>query len=109
MSQTDGFTAGDNNPPPQPAPQIASDAKPYPWKRLAYSVVLGLFVWVAMWVAVALVVIQFIIVALERKPSEDLTRVLVGFGTYIRDALAYMSFSSDLKPFPFSPLPKTGE
>ena len=107
MSQSDGFTAEPGGPQnPQPTPQIASDARPFPWKRLVYSLVFGLFFWVAAWFALILVVVQFVIVALERKPSEDLTRVLTGFGTYLRDVLAYMSFASDQKPFPFSPLPR---
>ena len=109
MSQSDGFTADNGNPPqPQPTPQIESEARPFPWKRLIYSLVFGVFFWAAAWVALFLVLIQFAIVAIERKPSEDLTRVLNGFGTYMRDVLAYMSFSSDVKPFPFSPLPKVG-
>jgi hypothetical protein len=108
MSQSDGFTADNGNQPqPQSTPQITSDAKAaFPWKRLIYSFVFGLFFWVVAWFALLLVAVQFVIVAHERKPSEDLTRVLMGIGTYLRDVLAYMSFASDQKPFPFSPLPK---
>ncbi|MBI1239917.1 MAG: DUF4389 domain-containing protein [Alphaproteobacteria bacterium] len=77
----------------------------FPWKRLIFAVLFSLIAWFAFWIALGLALIQFIYVAIERRPNEELKAVTRNIAQYLREVFGYITFARDEKPFPFAPFP----
>lgn len=99
--------------PPEPmgtgpgtAPPLESEERyGFPWKRLIFAVLFSLIAWFAFWIALGLALIQFIYVAIERRPNEELKAVTRNIAQYLREVFSYITFARDEKPFPFAPFP----
>lgn len=78
---------------------------PKPWQRLIYMLVFAVLLHVAsltMWVLVAL---QFLFSLFTGKDNADLRSLGAAIGTYIHQALDFLTYTKEEKPFPFSPWP----
>ncbi|NWH09654.1 MAG: DUF4389 domain-containing protein [Alphaproteobacteria bacterium] len=110
MAMNDGFPAADNPqpeilPPNPEQPEPKSSSQPFPWKRLIFAVLFGFIGWFTLMVGFGLAVLQFIVVAVNRAPNEDLKTLTANLGQYLREIISYISFAQDEKPFPFSAFP----
>ena len=75
------------------------------WTRLIYLVLYGIIYWFANFVLFAIAIAQFLKTLLSGSPFEQLQAFGSSFAEYNRQIVAYMSYHSDVKPFPAGPWP----
>lgn len=76
------------------------------WMRLIYMLVLGVLLNLAgavMWVLCAL---QFLFVVGSGSDNRQLRSMTRSIARFVEQALLYVSYNSDHKPFPFAPWPE---
>lgn len=76
------------------------------WLRVIFIVLFWLLLTLIGWVVGAVVVVQFIIVLLTGDKNVRLASFGSRLGTYLKDVVNFICFSSDEKPFPFSDFPE---
>lgn len=79
---------------------------PKHWVRLVYMVLFAFFLYLAAMVMIALVVVQFIFSLLTGRDNHKLRSFGFTLTTYIQQALLFLSFNSEFKPFPFADWPE---
>lgn len=79
------------------------------WLRLIIMIVLGVAFNVAELVILAVSVFQFLVSLFTGEPNDHLTRFGRNLSRYIQQIIAYLSFASDDRPFPFSSWPDEPE
>ncbi len=90
-----------------PAPQaIVPVHPPFPFVRLIYSLVYGFVAWFVLHVIFVVAAIQFIIVAVNGRASDELKAFCNSLLQYEWELIAYITFVRDEQPFPFGPFPK---
>lgn len=75
------------------------------WLRLLFIVIYAAALWVTSIVLFFVVVIQFLSVLFTREAQENLLRFGGRLAEYVRQIVAYMTFNSEHKPFPFGDWP----
>ncbi|MHA1109044.1 MAG: DUF4389 domain-containing protein [Alphaproteobacteria bacterium] len=75
------------------------------WLRLLYMIVLSMAYGVAEAVAFAVVVFQFVASLLTGKPNDNLARFGRNLARYFQQIIAYLTFATEEKPFPFMAWP----
>ncbi len=81
---------------------------PFPLVRLLYALGFAVVAWFALWLAFFLAIAQFVVVAINGKPNEELKRFSLSLVQYLWELLAFIAFARDERPFPFAPFPKQG-
>jgi Domain of unknown function (DUF4389) len=84
-------------------------AKSGTWVRLAHMLVLALAAWLAIGLLWATAIVQFLSQLLTGAPIERLSRFGTALAAYLSDAVLFLTFGSDHKPFPYAPLPEMAE
>lgn len=79
------------------------------WLRLLFIVIYAAALWVTSIVLFFVVVIQFLSVLFTREAQENLLRFGGRLAEYVRQIVAYMTFNSEHKPFPFGDWPGDAE
>ena len=75
------------------------------WIRLAYMVLFAVLVMAARLVVSIVVVVQFALVLVFGKDNENLRNLGQGLGKWVYQAIMFLTFNSDDKPFPFDEWP----
>ena len=75
------------------------------WLRLVFMIVLSVAYSVAELVTLAVVVFQFVASLFTGKPNDHLARFGRNLARYFQQIIAYMTFATEEKPFPFAPWP----
>ncbi len=75
------------------------------WLRLVFMIVLSMAYGVAEAVAFAVVVFQFVASLFTGKPNDQLARFGRNLARYFQQIIAYLTFATEEKPFPFTPWP----
>ena len=75
------------------------------WLRLVFMIVLSVAFNVAEIVTFAVVVFQFLASLFTGKPNDQLIRFGLNLARYIQQITVYLTFSTEEKPFPFTPWP----
>jgi len=75
------------------------------WLRLLFMIVLSMAYGVAEAVAFAVVVFQFVASLITGKPNDQLARFGRNLARYFEQIIAYLTFATDEKPFPFMAWP----
>ncbi len=106
-TNTASATAGDSAPGAAPHSNDAealADLKNRDWPgmlaRLVFMILFGVLGYFALFVALFLTAVQFIVTLLKATPHDGLGRLIAGLGGYVGDVMAYLGFASDHKPFP---------
>lgn len=73
--------------------------------RLPYMIAFGVIAYILIWPLLALSVIQFGFHLFEGIPNSRLVSLSSKIITYLSQIFDYISYKSDLKPYPFSSLP----
>lgn len=112
MSDPNSAGDGQHTPPPPPpppanGPQMMPPRPPFPAARLLYSILYGIIAWFVLWITFLLVLVQFIVIAVNARANEELRNITASLAEYLWELLAYMAFARDEQPFPFGPFPKT--
>lgn len=71
------------------------------WLRGLYMLLFALVHSIAKGVAVAVAVIQFILVLTNKETNEPLRKFGQGLSTYLYDITQYLVFNTEHRPFPF--------
>jgi hypothetical protein len=79
------------------------------WLRLVYMLVLTVAFNIAELVIFAVVVFQFLSSLISGRSNEQLQCFGRNAGSYLRDIVAYLTFATDDKPYPFAPWPNDAE
>jgi hypothetical protein len=75
------------------------------WLRAVQTLVLLVALYIAMWLLAIVSIVQFLAVAFNDHPNEDLRRFQRSLGAYVGQIAAFGSFTSDDLPFPFGDWP----
>ena len=75
------------------------------WLRLLFMIILSMAYGVAEAVTFAVVVFQFVASLFTGKPNDQLARFGRNLARYFQQIIAYMTFATEEKPFPFMPWP----
>lgn len=84
-------------------------AKSGTWIRLAHMLVLALAAWLAIGLLWATAIVQFLSQLLTGSPIDRLSRFGTALAAYLSDAVLFLTFGSNHKPFPYAPLPEMTE
>lgn len=76
-------------------------AKPFPWERLAFTVVFAFIAWVTFWLALVMALISGALRIFGQSSQENFAGYAQKVSRYLASTLAYVSGSTDEKPFPF--------
>lgn len=71
------------------------------WLRLFFMLVLAVLYGIAEFLIVAVVVIQFLWVLLNGQKNEGLRELGQSLATYTYQIFVYVTFNSEVRPFPF--------
>jgi len=71
------------------------------WLRLVFIVVMLICAELARLVGAAIVLVQFLHVLFTGKPNERLKDVGLSLAQYIYQIVEYLTFNTDVRPFPF--------
>jgi hypothetical protein len=77
------------------------------WMRLLYMVLFWILLEIAGFVALAVVVLQFLFSILTGNPNDNLRRLGDQLASYIYQTLQFLIYNTEEKPFPFSEWPES--
>ena len=75
------------------------------WIRLAYMVLFALLVMAARLLVSIVVILQFALVLVFGRDNENLRNLGQGLGKWVYQAIMFLTFNSNDKPFPFDEWP----
>jgi hypothetical protein len=76
-------------------------AKPFPWERLAFTVIFAFVAWFAFWLALILALISGGLKLFNVSSQENFAGYARSLYEYLSSVLAYVSGTTETKPFPF--------
>lgn len=79
--------------------------EPSQWLRIAFMFALAVALYVAGVVLTLLTIAQAVFSLLTGKDNENLRALGKDLSTYVHQILEFLTYNSELKPFPFSPYP----
>lgn len=88
------------------APPVTSDANRQLLLRVIYMVLFGVAFWVVCWVLAVTAVVQLVLRLVGGAPNADLQRFGRALGSYAGQVIAFLTFASDVLPFPFTAWPE---
>jgi hypothetical protein len=88
---------------PQPVP-----AGPDLGIRVIYMLLFAVVFWVLCWILGATTLIQLIVRLLNGRPNSDLTRFGASLARYARQVIEFLTFVTELAPYPFTAWPAEG-
>ena len=108
---SDASTGNPPPPPPDSAPSGPSGEgppphPPFPVVRLLYAVGYGFIAWFVLHILFLLAFVQFVVLAINGRPNEELKQFCLTLVQYLWELLAFMTFVRDEQPFPFGPFPR---
>ena len=103
MSDTPNGNGAAGTIPPQSLPAHP----PFPVVRLLWSIGFGFLAWLVFWIVIVLGVIQFVVVAANGAPNDEIKTFSRSLILYMSELLGYITFLSDAQPFPLGPFPKS--
>ena len=80
--------------------------EPSPWMRIPYLLLFVIVFEVCKSIVYLTAVVQFVLRVATGKPNERLSRFGGGMGRYLREIVAYLTYSADATPYPFGPWPQ---
>jgi len=84
---------------------VANLKQPSQWFRVAFMVVFAVVLYVVALVLTLLTVAQILFSLLTGSDNENLRALGKDLSTYVHQVLAFLTYNSDNKPFPFAAYP----
>ena len=75
------------------------------WMRGLFIIIFGVIFYVLIGIIWLLVIFQFLTKVITGKLNEQLEKFSTTLTQYTQQILDYVTFQSEVRPFPFSPLP----
>ena len=79
------------------------------WWRLFFMLVVGFFLWLAFWIICVLVVVQFGFSIFQGSDNKNVRSASNVISKFVKQAVDFLTYNSDVRPFPFSDLPSADE
>ena len=89
-------------------PQPISPATPDLGLRVIYMLLFAVVFWVLCWILAATTLIQLIVRLLNGRANPDLTRFGGSLARYARQVIEFLTFFTELTPYPFAAWPAEG-
>ena len=87
---------------PQP---VTPPALPDLGIRVVYMLLFAVVFWTLCWILLATTVVQLIVRLLNGRANPDLTRFGASLARYARQVIEFLTFVTELAPFPFAAWP----
>ncbi|HVW67632.1 MAG TPA: DUF4389 domain-containing protein [Steroidobacteraceae bacterium] len=88
---------------PQP---VTPPAVPDLGIRVIYMLLYAVVFWVLCWVLAATAIVQLVVRLLNGRPNSDLTRFGASLARYARQIIEFLTFVTELVPYPFAAWPR---
>ncbi len=75
------------------------------WLRLLFIIIYGMILWLSAVVLAFVVIFQFLSVLFTRETQKNLLEFGGSLAEYVRQIVAYLTFNTEYKPFPFGDWP----
>lgn len=75
------------------------------WLRIFYMLVIAILLYCAVSVLWLLLAVQLLVTLFSGEPSAQLARFNTSLGAFLSQAIAFLTFASEDKPFPFDDWP----
>jgi hypothetical protein len=92
--------------PPNPEGGATKSRESSPWWRIPYLVLFVVIFEVCKSIVYLTALVQLVLRIATGKPNERLRRFGGGMGRYLREIVAYLTYSSDAAPYPFGSWPQ---
>jgi hypothetical protein len=89
-------------------PPVNSPASPDLGIRVIYMLLFAVVFWALCWILAATTVVQLIVRLLNGRPNPDLTRFGASLARYARQVIEFLTFVTELAPYPFTAWPVEG-
>ena len=76
--------------------------------RVIYMLLFAVVFWALCWILAATTVVQLIVRLLNGRPNPDLTRFGASLARYARQVIEFLTFVTELAPYPFKAWPVEG-
>lgn len=76
------------------------------WTRGAFTLLFVIIYYFAFFLVLGIVLFQFVLTLLTGKNNDQLLRFGQSLAAFIQQALLYITYNSEEKPFPFGPWPE---
>jgi hypothetical protein len=106
MTDASAGTPPGPTPPSGPPPVVAPQQAPFPFMRLLYAIGYGLIAWLVIHILFALAVVQFALLAINGRFSDEVKSFALALLQYEWELIAFITFVRDEHPFPVGPFPK---
>ena len=73
--------------------------------RVIYMLLFAIVFWALCWILLATTVVQLIVRLLNGRANPDLTRFGASLARYARQVIEFLTFVTELAPFPFAAWP----
>ena len=90
---------------PQP---VNTPATPDLGIRVIYMLLFAVVFWALCWILAATTIVQLIVRLLNGRPNPDLTRFGASLARYARQVIEFLTFVTELAPYPFTAWPAEG-
>ena len=87
---------------PQP---VTPPALPDLGIRVIYMLLFAVVFWALCWILLATTVLQLIVRLLNGRANSELTRFGASLGRYARQVIEFLTFVTELAPYPFAAWP----
>ncbi|MBL28967.1 MAG: hypothetical protein CMM50_15610 [Rhodospirillaceae bacterium] len=74
-------------------------------KRGLLMVAFGFAAYVALWGVFVLAALQLVFMLIDRQPNAQLKSFSRNLAAWLLDIVAFLTFGTDTRPFPFAPFP----
>lgn len=79
------------------------------WLRLVFMMLVFIFLYVAFFVTLVVIGMQFLFALITGNDNDNLRRLGGLLAAYINQCVSFLTYSSEVKPYPFSDLPQVDE
>jgi hypothetical protein len=76
--------------------------------RVIYMLLFAVVFWALCWILGATTIVQLIVRLLNGRPNPDLTRFGASLARYARQVIEFLTFVTELAPYPFTAWPAEG-
>jgi len=73
--------------------------------RVVYMLLFAVVFWALCWILLATTVLQLIVRLLNGRANSELTRFGASLGRYARQVIEFLTFVTELAPYPFAAWP----
>jgi hypothetical protein len=87
---------------PQPT---APPASPDLALRVLYMVLFAIVFWLLTWTLAVVTLLQLVLRLVNGRPQAEVARFGAALGRYAREVIEFLTFVTEVLPYPFSPWP----